>query len=123
MFERWLCSAVIVIAGMHTAQAADVPAVRAGVQCGFASGRDFPYSAGRDRCWEAINGKTLAPKTAIACAVQRSDGTLSVTFHFSELPNPECDNGKAATKEQYSRALPLLGPQERAFFLSHVGAR
>jgi hypothetical protein len=108
---------------MQAAHAADEAAVQARVECGFASGGYFPFSAGRDRCWDAINGKTMVPKTAVACAVKRSDGVLSVTFHFSESPKPECDSGKVATKEQYSQALPLLGPKERAFFLSHINSK
>jgi len=108
---------------LGSAHAADEPTVHAGVQCGFASGRAFPFTAGRDRCWEPINGKTMVPKSTLACAVQRSDGVLNVTFHFSESAKPECDNGKPATKEQYGRALPLLGKKEREFFLSHVDSK
>lgn len=114
---------LIVMLCMQAAHAADEAAVQARVECGFASGGYFPFSAGRDRCWDAINGKTMVPKTAVACAVKRSDGVLSVTFHFSESPKPECDSGKVATKEQYSQALPLLGPKERAFFLSHINSK
>lgn len=94
--------------------------VQARVECGFASGGYFPFTAGKDKCWSPINGKTLAPKTVIACAVQRSDGTLALTFHFSELSKPVCDSGKPATKDQYTKALPLLGPKERAFVQSHI---
>ena len=105
-----------------TAHAAD-PVVRAGVECALAGKGYFPFTAGRDRCWEPINGRQMTPKTVIACAVQRSDGSLTVRFHFSESPNPECDNGTIATREQYTRALPLLGEKERTFFLGHVGTK
>ena len=113
----------LLVAGTNAARAADDTSVRASVECEFAGNHAFPFSAGRDRCWDTINGKTLVPRTVIACAVQRSDGTLSVSFHFSELPKPECDNGKVASKEQYSRAAPLLGQKERSFFLSHVESK
>ena len=107
-----LVSAPVVVHAQRTVQAR--------VECGFSGGGYFPFTAGRDRCWSPINGKTLALKTVIACAVQRSDGTLAVTFHFSELAKPACDSGKPATKDQYTKALPLLGAKERAFVLSHI---
>ena len=94
--------------------------VRAAVEC-QGTGRGYtPFSAGRDRCWEPIDGKALNPKTVLACAVQRSDGVLSVTFRFSEQEKLECDSGKVATKDQVEKALPLLGKRERDFYLAHA---
>jgi len=120
----WRNAAALVFSlTLGAVHAADEPTVRAGVQCGFASGSAFPFTAGRDRCWEPINGKTMLPKSTLACAVQRSDGMLSVTFHFSESAKLECDNGKPATREQYGRALPILGKKEREFFLSHADSK
>jgi hypothetical protein len=115
--SRWLNGAILTaVVWSQPAFAVSQSSVQARVECGFASGAYVPFSAGRDRCWSPVNGKTLALKAVVACAVQRSDGTLAVTFHFSELPKPVCDNGKVATKEQYSRALSLLGQRsERSF--------
>jgi hypothetical protein len=94
--------------------------VRAAVECQAAGRGYFPFSAGRDRCWEPINGKVINPKTVLACAVLRSDGVLSVTFRYSEQEKVECDSGKVATRDQVEKALPLLGKREREFYRAHA---
>jgi hypothetical protein len=110
---------------MQPVYAADAdPATRSvRVECEFANGHSFPFTAGHDRCWDVINGKTLVPQGLVVCAHSWSDGRLSVTLRISELPKPECDTEEArdkiATREQIGIALPLLGPKERQFVSSH----
>lgn len=98
--------------------------VRVSVECQGAGRGYFPFSAGRDRCWEPIDGKVLNLKTVLACAQQRSDGVLSVTFRYSEQQKVECDKEvpgiKVATKNQVEKALPLLGKRERDFYQAHA---
>ena len=119
MLRSLIRAAALLMLATSAARAADA-SVSARVECAPADKGYFAFSAGKDRCWEPINGKVMVPKAVLACAVKRSDGSLNVTFHFSEAPAPECDNGKVATREQAAQALPLLGPKERAFFSSHV---
>jgi len=94
--------------------------VRAMVECQGGGRGYFSFSAGRDRCWEPIDGKLINPKSAMACAVQRSDSVLSVTFRYSEQEKIQCDSGKVATREQAEKALPLLGKREREFYETHA---
>ena len=95
--------------------------VTATVQCAFATGRPATFGAGRDRCWDPVNGRTMVPRSALACAVERDDGSLSsVEFVFSEAEKPECIKGRPATPIQYNAALARLGTKERALFLSQI---
>lgn len=97
--------------------------VTATVQCAFATGRPATFGAGRDRCWDPVNGRTMVPKSSVACAIERDDGSLgSVEFVFSEAETSACIKGAPATANQYNAALAYLGPKERALFLSQVAA-
>jgi len=88
------------------------------VQCVFADGRAYSFGPGRDRCWDPINARTLHPRTALACANPRDDGSVRVTFVYSEANHPDCDDGRPATETEVLPALPQLGSNERKFFLS-----
>lgn len=97
--------------------------VTASVQCAFATGRPATFGAGRDRCWDPVNGRTMVPKSALACAIEHDDGSLgSVEFVFSEAEKPDCIKGRPATPSQYNAVLPHLGTKERALFLSQTAA-
>jgi hypothetical protein len=115
-------SIVTVFVQPFAARAAD-PAVRAAAECHVPGKGYTPFSAGRDRCWEPINGRSITPKRVGACAVKRSDGSLSVTFMFAETDTPECDNRHVASREEWTRALPLLGDKERALVTQRLGAK
>jgi len=124
MLVRPIACALLLLGIAQGARAAVAPP-EANVQCAFApGGGTFYLGAGHDRCWGPINGKTMAPKFMLACAVKREDGSLgSVSFIFSEVAVSECNNGQPATKDQYTKLLPELSAKERAFFLSHIGSK
>lgn len=113
---------VAVVAAVSTSQACGADnRVTATVQCVFETGRPAPFGAGRDRCWDPVNGRTMVPKSSLACAIEHDDGTLgSVEFVFSEAEKPDCIKGRPATPSQYNAALPHLGTKERALFLSQI---
>lgn len=113
---------------IQPARADSDPGIRSvRVECEFANLHSFPFTAGKDRCWSDINGKTLAPRAVIACAHVAPDGRLSVTFRISEKAEPECDTEEAgekvATAEQVARVVSLLGPRERSFVSAHSKSR
>jgi hypothetical protein len=124
-----LCSAALAVCiapvgaaekGVPDSRPADV---RARVQCGLASGRSFSFAAGRDRCWEPINGKTLVIASVSACAVRTTTGILEVTFKFSEIAAVDCPERETASFDQARSALAQLGPHEREFVAVAMGMR
>src|SRR6185312_11121757 len=98
MLVRPIACALFLLGIAPGARAAVAPP-EANVQCAFApGGGTFYLGAGHDRCWGPTNGKTMAPKFMLACAVKREDGSLSsVSFIFSEVAVSECNNGQPAT--------------------------
>ena len=82
----------------------------------------FPFSAGNDRCFQEINGQKVVLKSANVCA-EGTTGGPRLYFIYSATPKAACIIGSPATKEQYSWGLDALGPQEKAFFLSHIDSR
>lgn len=114
---RLLGFALALLASYSAVVVAEPANVRARVQCTLASGRSFPFAAGRDRCWEPINGKTLTITSVAVCADQTTAGILEVTFRFSEVAGAQCPERETATSDQIRGAIQQLGPQERAFVL------
>ena len=120
MLGRYLFVALVATMGANEACGVD-NRVTATVQCAFSTGRPATFGAGRDRCWDPVNGRTMVPKSTLACAIERDDGSLSgVEFVFSEGDKPDCIKGRPATPSQYNSALPHLGTKERALFLSRI---
>ena len=85
------------------------------VACVFPDGRTHLFGPGRDRCWEAINGRTLMPRAVVACAEPREgDPTPKVTYLFAEMALSTCERGRPASVGEIQPTLQQLGPNERA---------
>jgi hypothetical protein len=89
------------------------------VQCVFADGRVHSFGPGRDRCWDPINGRTLVPRTVLACSVPREgDPAPQIIFLFSEHEQPACERGRRASAAEIQSTLQQLGAQERAMVVA-----
>lgn len=79
-------------------------APRVGVVCVLSEQSAFPFSAGDNRCFSAINGRTLVPKYTAACLIRGNDYTR-INFMFSAVPNVQCGGlaayGNPASKDEY----------------------